>query len=183
MNNLDTKRTRIYIDIHFRKDGQNCHLLNYEFDPDEESLEEVEEGTDFQYTAFPSRLSFSVDKTLETNDEIAEAIVNYLSSLRLYLHSYSIENNRMFVAYERKEPAFNEKLSYSPAHQTLDLFIDAEAQTEDGVDYDEELGIKLHHPVDKLSLEEIEKLNGSAINESGVEILALIPESELAKDF
>jgi len=178
MNNLDTKKTRIYIDIHFRKDGQNCHLLNFEFDPDEES-----EETDLEFTAFPSRLSFSIDKTLETNDEIAEAVVNYLSSLRLYLHSYHIKDSRMFVAYERKEPAFNEKLTYSPAHQTLDLFIEADAQTEDGVNYDEELGIKLHHPVDKLSLEEIERLNGSPMSESGVKLLALISENELPDEF
>ena len=89
----------------------------------------------------------------------------------------------MFVAYERKEPAFNEKLTYSPAHQTLDLFIEADAQTEDGVNYDEELGIKLHHSVNKLSIEEIEKLNGSPMSESGVKILALIPENELPDDF
>ena len=139
MDNLDTKRTTIYLDIRFKEGGQYYHLLNYEVYPENDDTED-----DAKLPAFPARPSFIVNKILETNDEITNAIIDYLSSLRLYLYSYSITRSRTYVSYARKTPPFNDKLTYSPAHQTLDLFIEAEVQKEDGVDYEKELNIKLH---------------------------------------
>ncbi len=177
MDNLDTKRTTIHLGIRFREDGQYYHFLNYEVYP-----ENIDEEDDTKLSAFPVRLAFSVEKTLETNDEIAEAIVNFLSSLKLYLHSYSIINNRTFVSYERKESAFNNGLTFSPAHQTLDLFVEAEVQKEDGVDYDKELNVKLHHPISAISPEEIEDL-GLELKETGTIIPAILRENELPDNY
>ena len=177
MNNLDTKRTTIYLDIRFREGGQYYHLLNYEVYPENDDTED-----DAKLPAFPARPSFSVNKTLETNDEIAEAIVDHLASLRLYLYSYSITHNRMYVSYTRKTPPFNDKLTYSPAHQTLDLFIEAEVQKEDGVDYEKELNIKLHHPINTITLEEIENL-GLELKEIGTTIPAILSENELPDNY
>ena len=177
MNNLDTKRTTIYLDIRFREGGQYYHLLNYEVYPENDDTED-----DAKLPAFPARLSFSVNKTLETNDEIAEAIVDHLASLRLYLYSYSITHNRMYVSYTRKTPPFNDKLTYSPAHQTLDLFVEVEVQKEDGVDYEKELNIKLHHPIDKITPEEIEDL-GLELKEVGTLIPTILRENELPDNY
>ena len=177
MNNLDTKRTTIYLDIRFREGSQYYHLLNYEAYPENDDTED-----DAKLPAFPARPSFSVNKTLETNDEIAEAIVGYLASLRLYLYSYSITHNRMYVSYTRKTPPFNDKLTYSPAYQTLDLFIEAEVQKEDGVDYEKELNIKLHHPINTITPEEIENL-GLKLKEIGTIIPAILSEDELPDNY
>ena len=177
MDNLDTKQTTIYLDIRFKEGGQYYHLLNYEVYP-----EDVDTEDDTKLTAFPARPSFSVNKTLETNDEITEATVDYLASLRLYLYSYSITHNRMYVSYEHKIPAFSNKLTYSPAHQTLDLFIEAEVQKEDGVDYEKELNIKLHHPINAITPEEIKNL-GLELKESGTIIPTILSENELPDNY
>ena len=177
MDNLDTKQTTIYLDISFREGNQDYHLLNYEVYP-----ENVDTEDDTKLSAFPERPSFSVNKTLETNDEIAEATVNYLTSLRLYLHSYSITRNRMYVSYRRKTSTFSNKLTYSPAHQTLELFIEARVQKEDGVDYEKELNIKLHHPINAITPEEIKNL-GLELKESGTIIPAILSENELPDNY
>lgn len=177
MDNLDTKRTNIYLDIRLKEGDQYYHLLNYKVYP-----ENVDTEDDAKLYAFPARPSFSVDKTLETNDEIAKAIVDYLSSLKLYLYSYSITHNRTYVSYTRKTPAFSDKLTFSPAHQTLDLFIEAEVQKEDGVDYEKELNIKLHHPINTITPEEIENL-GLKLEEIGTIIPAILSENELPDSY
>ena len=177
MNNLDAKQTTIHLDIRFMEDGEFYHLLNYEAYPEDLG------GEDYSnLSVFPTYLSFSVDKTLETNDEIAEAIVDYLSSLRLYLYSYSITNNRTYVSYASKTPAFNDKLTFSPTRQFLDLFVAVEVQKEDGVDYEKELNIKLYHPIDSIALEEIEDF-GLEFKEFGVEIPTILREDELPDDY
>ena len=176
MNNLDAKKTTIYLDIRYIEDKQYYHLLNYEAYPEDIDEEEP------KLPAYPTRLSFSVDRSLNTNDEIAEAVVDYLSTLKLYLHSYSITQNCTYVSYTRKTPAFREDLTYSPAYQSLELYIDANVQKEDGVDYNKELNIKLYHPIDAISLEEIENL-GLTLKESGVEIPTILREDELPEDY
>ena len=176
MNNLDTKRTTIHLDIRYVEDGQYYHLLNYEAYPEDINEE------DSKLPAYPTRLSFSIDRSLNTNDEIAEAVVDYLATLKLYLHSYSITQNCTYVSYELKTPAFREDLTYSPAHQSLELYIDANVQKEDGVDYEKELNIKLHSPIDAISLEEIEDF-GLTLKESGVEIPTILREDELPEDY
>ena len=167
------KQTVIYLDIRFREDGQYYHLINYEVYP-----ESVDTEDDAKLYALPTRPMFRVNKTLETNDEIAEAVVDYLASLRLYLYSYSITHNRMYVSYTRKTPPFNDKLTYSPAHQTLDLFIEAEVQKEDGVENEKELNIKLHHPIDTITPKELKNL-GLKLEEIGTIIPAILSENEL----
>lgn len=176
MNNLDAKKTTIHLDIRYVEDKQCYHLLNYEAYP-----EDIDEE-DSKLPAYPTRLSFSVDRSLNTNDEIAEAVVDYLGTLKLYLHSYSITQNYTYVSYTRKTPAFREDLTYSPAYQSLELYIDAKVQKEDGVDYDKELNIKLYHPIDAISPEEIENL-GLTLKESGVEIPTILREDELPEDY
>lgn len=176
MNNLDAKKTTIYLDIRYKEDGQYYHLLNYEAYP-----EDIDEE-DSKLPAYPTRLSFSVDRSLNTNDEISEAVVDYLGTLKLYLHSYSITQNYTYVSYTRKTPAFREDLTYSPAYQSLELYIDANVQKEDGVDYNKELNIKLYHPINAISLEEIENL-GLTLKESGVEIPTILREDELPEDY
>lgn len=173
MNNLGSKRTKVYVDIVIKKDGQPYHLLNYEVYP-----ENVDVYDDSKLSAIPAYFSFSADKTLETNDEIAEAIVDYLCSLKLYLYSYRITDNRMFVSYARKDTAFSNALIYSPISQTLALYISVEAQMEDGVDYEKELGIKLHHPIDNITVDEIREF-GMNIDDYGVMLPALIREDEM----
>ena len=175
--NLDSKQTTIHLDIRYKEDDQYYHLLNYEVYP-----YDIDADDDSELTAYPTRLSFNVDKTLQTNDEIAEAVVDYLSTLKLYLHSYSITQNCTYVSYTRKTPAFREDLTYSPAYQSLELHIDANVQKEDGVDYNKELNIKLYHPIDAISLEEIENL-GLTLKESGVEIPTILREDELPEDY
>ena len=170
---LDRKQTIVNLDIHFTEDGQSYHLFNYEVYPYDEN-----EDDDSELAAYPTRLSFTVDKTLQTNDEIAEAVVDYLSSLRLYLHSYSITNNRMYVSYTNKTPAFSDKLTYSPTYQSLDLYIDAEVQKEDGIDYEKELNIKLHHPIEAITPKEIKDF-GLEFTEGGIEIPTILREDEL----
>lgn len=173
MDNLESKHTKINIDIVIRKDGQPYHLINYEVYP-----ENVDVDDDTKLYASPEYFSFDVDKTLETNDEIAEAIVNYLCSLKLYLYSYSIEKNSMYVSYARKDTSFNDKLTFSPISQSLNLLIKADVQTEDDVDYEKELGIKLHHPIDTITLDDIEKF-GMTIDDCGVTIPVFIREDEM----
>jgi len=177
MDNLDIKRTNIYLDIRFKEGDKYYHLLNYEVYPEDFNTE-----GNSKLPAFPARLSFSVDKTLETNDEIAEVTIDYLASLRLYLYSYSITRNRMYISYARKTPAFSDKLTYSPAHQTLDLFIEAEVQKEDGVDYEKELNIKLHHPINTITPEEIKNL-GLELKETGTIIPTILSENELPDNY
>ena len=171
--NLDEKHTTIYLDIRFEEDGQYYHLLNYEIYPYDD-----DDNDNLELTAYPEHLSFTVDKTLQTNDEIAEAVVNFLSPLRLYLNYYSIANNRMYVSYTRKTPAYNDKLAYSPARQELALYINAEVQKENGVDYEKELNIKLHHPISTITPKEIRSF-GLELDDIGVEIPAIIREDEL----
>lgn len=177
MDSLDTKRTTIYLDIRFKEDDQYYHLINYEVYP-----ENIDAEDSAKLTALPARPSFSVEKTLETNDEIAKAIVDYLGSFKLYLYSYRIINNRMYVSYSRKTPAFNDNLTFSPAHQSFNLLIDAEVQKEDGIDYDKELNIKLHHPISTITPEEIRDL-GLELEESGTIIPAILREEELPDNY
>lgn len=177
MDNLDTKQTIIYIDVRFKENGQYYHLLNYEVYPENFSTED-----NTKLFAFPALPSFSVDKTLETNDEITKVVVDYLSSLRLYLYSYSITHSRTYVSYAHKTPAFSDKLTFSPAHQTLDLFVEVEVQKEDGVDYEKELNIKLHHPIDTITPETIKNF-GLEFNEAGVLIPAILREDELPDNY
>ncbi|MCR5572754.1 MAG: hypothetical protein K6F57_03190 [Candidatus Saccharibacteria bacterium] len=177
MDNLDTKRTNIYLDIRLKEGDQYYHLLNYEVYPENVNTED-----DAKLSAFLARPSFSVDKTLETNDEITKAIVDYLSSLRLYLYSYSITHNRTYVSYTRKTPAFSDKLTFSPAHQTLDLSVEVEAQKEDNIDYEKELNIKLRHPIDAITPEGIKDL-GLELEEAGTIIPALLSENELPDNY
>lgn len=177
MNNLDTKRTNVYLNIRFVEDGRYYHFLYYEVYP-----ENIDEEDNSKFSAFPSLPSFGLNKTLETNDEIAEAVVDYLSSLKLYLYSYSITSNRTYVSYTRKTPAFSDKLTFSPAHQTLDLFIEVEVQKEDGIDYEKELNIKLHHPIDDITPEEIENF-GLEFEESGIKIPTILREDEFPNDY
>lgn len=175
--NLDAKQTTVHLNIRFREDDHYYHLLKYDVCPDA-----IKVSDDSKLAANPIRLSFHVDKTLQTNDEIAEAVVKYLSTLKLYLHSYEITNNRMYVSYTRKTPAFNDKLSFSPTYQSLDLFIDAEVQKENGVDYEKELNIKLHHPISTITPKEIRSF-GLELDDIGVEIPAIIREDELPENY
>ena len=180
MDSLDLNRTNISLDIRFREDDGYYHLLNYEVYPEYPEDEDIDD--DQKLSTYLTRLSFSIDKALETNSEIAAAVVDYLSSLKLYLHSYTITDNRTYVSYTRKTPAFSDKLTYSPAYQTLDLYIEAEAQKEDGVDYEKELNIKLHHPINSISLKEINELD-LKLKESGIKIPAILREDELPDDY
>lgn len=177
MDNLDTKQTTIYLDVRLKESGQYYHLLNYEVYPENDDTED-----DTKLPAFPARPSFIVNKILETNDEITNAIIDYLSSLRLYLYSYSITRSRTYVSYARKTPPLSDKLTYSPAHQTLDLFVEVEVQKEDGVDYEKELNIKLHHPIDIITPEEIENL-GLELKEVGTLIPTILRENELPDNY
>lgn len=177
MDNLDAKQTTVYLDIRFEEDGEYYHLLNYEAYP-----ENIVTEDDAQLPATLGRLSFDVNRTLETNDEIAKAVVDYLSTLKLYLRSYSITSNRMYVSYARKTPAFSDKLTFSPAYQALELFIEAEVQKEDGVDYEKELNIKLRHPINTITPKEIRSL-GLEFEEIGTIIPAILREDELPDSY
>ena len=175
--NLDSKQTTIHLDIRYKEDDQYYHLLNYEVYP-----YDIDADDDSELTVYPTRLSFNVDKTLQTIDEIAEAVVKYLSSLRLYLYSYGITDNRMYVSYSHKTPAFSDKLSFTPTRQSLDLFIDVEAQKENGVDYEKELNIKLHRPINVITPKEIKNL-GFEYTDFGIEIPTILREDELPEDY
>lgn len=177
MDNLDAKRTTIFLDIRFNEGGQYYHLLNYEVYP-----ENVDTEDDTKLSAFPARLSLSVNKTLETNDEITKTIVDYLSSLKLYLYCYSITRSRTYVSYARKMSTFNDKLTFSPAYQTLELFIEAEVQKEDDVDYEKELNVKLHNSIDTITLKEIQNL-GLELKEAGTMIPTILRENELPDNY
>lgn len=175
--NLDAKQTTVHLNIRFREGDHYYHLLKYAACPDD-----IKVSDDSKLAANPIRLSFNIGKTLQTNDEIAEAVVKYLSTLKLYLYSYEITNSRMYVSYTRKTPAFSDKLSFSPTYQSLDLFIDAEAQKENGVDYEKELNIKLHHPISTITPKEIRGF-GLELDDIGVEIPAIIREDELPENY
>ncbi|MBR3176550.1 hypothetical protein IKF25_01065 [Candidatus Saccharibacteria bacterium] len=177
MSKLDSKTTNIYLDIHFKEDGHYYHLLNYEVYPDD-----ADSDSNSKLPAYPTRLSFNVNKALETNSEIAEAVVDYLGTLRLYLYSYTITRNCTYVSYTHKTPAFSDKLTYSPTYQTLDLFIEAEVQKEDGINYEKELNIKLHHPIDSITLEDIDKLN-LEFKVGSIKIPTILREDELPDDY
>ena len=169
---LEVRCTTIYIDIRFRKEDKYYHLLKFEIYPEDSNDDHA------GYEVSAGYLTIGVDKILENNSEIAAAVVDYLSTLKLYLHSYRIFNNRTYVAYARKTPRYSDNLAYSPIRHELNFFIAADVQLEDDVDYDKELGILFHKPISAITDGELNKL-GLRMRESGIRLMAVLGEDEM----
>ncbi len=147
--------TTIYVDARFYQ-GKKCfHIVNQLIEEDYFS-----NNPNSDAFVFYRLLRFRVDKPNLNSEELAKVLVNFLGHYKLYIHNYRIIQDRTFVAYELVYPGENKflGLDYRPLNHEHCIFIEADVQLEDGVDYDELFNIKIRRPVKKISWSKLKEL-------------------------
>ena len=169
---FESNETTIYVDIKFSKDKKIYHLVEQDIWPNE--LEPGELGVRYDY------VSFRVDSSNLKPTDITRALITFLGRYKLYLYRYNIISNGAFVSYAspKSEVERFADLKYSPKRQNQVLFLSADVQLEDDVDYEKLLDIRMKNPVDAVSFEELEEL-GYKIGEAGIQNFAILSDEDV----
>ena len=182
-NNIATKDinyknvgTEFHVDIKYQEEGGTYHIAQQFID-----LCGLDEDLDNRglYPVNYSGVSFSVDSADLGYDEITNILVNFLAHYKLYLHHFSISERETYVSYASPETESDKAfdLTYEPSYRRDAIFIDAEVQREDGVDYYDLLDIKIKNPIKIISDEELEKL-GYKFHEYGIYSFAILSDED-----
>ena len=171
---FETNKTTICVDIEFSKDGEVYHLVEQDIWPNE--LKPGELQIKYNY------VTFEVDSPDLNSTDVTRALVDFLGHHKLYLYRYSIVQEGAFVSYASPESEAEQAadLKYSPKHQNQYLFLKADVQLEDDVDYEKLLDIRMKNPVDEISFEELEEL-GYKIGEAGIQNFAILGDEDAKK--
>ena len=168
--------TIFHIDIMFRTDDKIYHIVQQFID-----LYNWDEELDNKNicSVIYSNVNFCTDAIDLSPKEITDILVSFLAHYKLYLHHYSITKQETFVSYisPKKESNKSFDLMYEPAYRHNSIFIDAEVQLEDGVDYYELLDIKMKKPVDTISGKRLREL-GYEFHDYGIYSFAILDDKE-----
>ena len=116
---IETYTDSLILDINFSKDDKTYHLVKRDIEYDD-------------CYCFPT---VDVEHPLD-NVEIAKIIVDYLAKIQMYLHDYSVVNEKTYVSYDLANPGFSDKLKYSPRFLSREVFVKINAQLEDEAEDD-----------------------------------------------
>ncbi len=183
-DNLSTKDTPLKdngtsfnIDLKCRKDGEIYHIAEQYIDLD--TWDEEDSKDDDTFPVFYSRIHFNVDAANLNSDEITNIIVNFLGHYKLYLNHFDIVKRRTYVSYKTPENESDKifDLAYNPAYKHDSIFIDAEVELEDGVDYSKVLNIKTKELFKTISDKKIKEL-GYEFKDYGIYNFAIINDKD-----
>ena len=176
--NYSATATLFFVNIKFEQDGKTYRLVQQFFD----AISLGEDLDDESTTAVSySPVTFSVNSSDLRAADITNALVNFLAHHKLYLDHYSITKRETHVSYTRPEAGKTFDLEYEPTRREEDIYIDAEVQLEDGVDYYDLLDIRIREPKTTISGKEFKEL-GYSYQDYGVYSFAIIPDKN-AEDY
>ena len=168
------QRTVLELDIHFKKDDKEyrlaqsfIHTMFYE-----EEIVDMDKELEVVY----SPISVVIDGLIDSKQKLVEVITNVCASLKLYIHSFAIKDG-FYVAYASGDDKYLGKLKYSPCSTENLISVTLNAQLEDDVDYEKELGIKFKEPLEKISYNQIKEY-GIEFDDYGVESFAILEEAD-----
>lgn len=176
VKNIDYKnpRTTFFVDIKYRVDDKTYHiaqqfvdLCDYDDNLNNETI----------YPVIYSRVMFSVDTIDLNSKEVSDILVNFLAQHKLYLHHFSITKQETYVSYTSPESKSDKifDLTYEPTYRQNSIFIDAEVQLEDDVDYFNFLDIKTKEPIKNISDKELKEL-GYKYDDCSIYSFAILDE-------
>ena len=168
--------TDFYVDIKYQEEDGTYHIAQLSIDLC--GLDEDLDDRGLNPVNY-SEVSFSVDSVDLGYDEITNILVNFLAHYKLYLHHFSISERETYVSYASPETESDKALdlTYEPSYRRDSIFIDAEVQREDGVDYYDLLDIKIKNPIKIISDEELKKL-GYEFHEYGIYSFAILSDKD-----
>ena len=178
--NLNNNVTDFYINIKFEKDGKKYYLVDQSIYL---NISDIDLEDEKVFPVEYSRIHFDVRSTDLNDEEITNIIVNFLAHYKLYLCSYQVISRKTSVAYTspKSESDKFHNLTYTPTYRNHELYIDIEAQLEDGIDYYDFLNIKIKEPIKEITGKEFKEL-GYKYDDVGVEGFAILDE-EQAKEY
>jgi hypothetical protein len=176
IDNIDyiSERTTIRIMVQFKWNDEKYYVVNREI-----SLYDAAE--DGNNAVFYNAPEFIIDGANLNESTISKAVVAFLAHFKLYMYSYSIAGHKSYVSYNSSAQTTQLGLKFQPAYHDTNIFIEAIAQTEDGIDYNQIFDTRIKGAVKSISDEDLVRI-GYSDDEDYIRNATLLKESEMPQE-